>query len=209
MPELTGRLLAAATVAGDWPGARALGSVATNSNKALAGCCAVRGLMVGRAAGLGGRARTGEGPLRGAGSCVRGCPATAAGRLSDSAGRCVFFGSAAAQKHPAPQTDTRQGPGTQACSAGVAEWGPPCRHPHTARTQVAAPPPGSPGRPSLGGSSSPHRIHRAAEPEGLETWCRRDQGGTVPASSPETHVPSQLPASPWINGVTRRAGRRE
>lgn len=141
MPELTGRLLAAATVAGDWPGARALGSVATNSNKALAGCCAVRGLMVRRAAGLGGRARTGEGPLRGAGSCVRGCPATAAGRLSDSAGRCVFFGSAAAQKHPAPQTDTRQGPGTQACSAGVAEWGPPCRHPHTARTQVAAPPP--------------------------------------------------------------------
>lgn len=165
--------------------------------------------MVGRAAGLGGRARTGEGPLRGAGSCVRGCPATAAGRLSDSAGRCVFFGSAAAQKRPSyRQTHARALARRLALPVSLNG-----DHPAATPTQLEhrwlLPPPGSPGRPSLGGSSSPHRIHRAAEPEGLETWCRRDQGGTVPASSPETHVPSQLPASPWINRVTRRAGRRE
>lgn len=93
------------------------------------------------------------------------------------------FGPAAAQKHPPPtQTDrqTRQGPRMQGCSAGVTEWGPPCHHPCTARTQAAAPP-GRLGRPSLWGSSSSHSVREPASPSWLEIGRCRASGSTVTA----------------------------
>lgn len=209
MPELTGRLLAAATVAGDWPGARAVGSVATNSNNALAGCCAVRGLWWGGPQGWGAERGRERGPSGGRAAACGAVP-----RWQQVASRTrqegAFFLVQQRPRNAPPHRQTHARGLARRLALPVSLNG---DHPAATPTQLEhrwlLPPPGSPGRPSLGGSSSPHRIHRAAEPEGLETWCRRDQGGTVPASSPETHVPSQLPASPWINGVTRRAGRRE
>lgn len=166
MPELTGRLLAAATVAGDWPGARALGSVATNSNKALAGCCAVRGLWWGGPQGWGAERGRERGPSAGRAAACGAVP-----RRQQVASRTrqegAFFLVQQRPRNTPPHRQTHARALARRLALPVSLNG---DHPAATPTQLEhrwlLPPPVPPEGPASGGAAHPTASTELLSPRG-------------------------------------------